>query len=218
MNEAPTTPDMIEEWLERLSAASDRIAQAWEDQARQLDERIKQLVARGEATTDRLAKAIDEGLQAQIAGLRREIEQLRRRIGNLRKKPAAKKPAAKKPAAKKPAAKKPAAKKPAAKKPAAKKPAARSRPRRSPSVMLPDRDVSKRVHSCQVMPSGGMMRRPVMTVGAILTYRSAAPSNAHDSKGNARANAVTCSPCGRRVVGSGQESFGRLKVPVHWRR
>ena len=67
--------DVVDHLVERLSTSSQRLAQATEDQARQLEQRTKDLVAdRAEAATERVVDTIDRELRTQIAELRRDIE------------------------------------------------------------------------------------------------------------------------------------------------
>jgi DNA topoisomerase I len=127
MSESNVTPEILEQLLDRLSKASERISSDIEEQAKQMDRRIKAFVDQGEKVTDRLVTSIDKELRVQIASLRGEIEQLARRVTSVTSSRAAPKPSPMKAVEKRPVAKKPAAKKRGVKKAATKKAAAAKR-------------------------------------------------------------------------------------------
>lgn len=54
MSNANATPEAIEQLLDRVSSASERLAKVAEEQSRQLDRHIKELVDRAEADGEAL--------------------------------------------------------------------------------------------------------------------------------------------------------------------
>jgi uncharacterized protein Yka (UPF0111/DUF47 family) len=106
-----TDVDGVENLLDRLSRASERLLKASEEQAGELDRQLKNFVDRGQAATERMLEALDKEVRAQVASLRREVKQLEQRITELRKTTAAKIAPARKTAAKNAPAKRASAKK-----------------------------------------------------------------------------------------------------------
>jgi chromosome segregation ATPase len=133
MGDSRSTPEALEQFLDRLITASQRIARDVEEQAKQLDHRIKALADQGERTTNQLVKAIDSEFRSQVTSLRREIEQLAGRVAEMS--PAA--PPIERTVAKRTAAKRPAQKPPRKAAPAKKPPVKKQATKQAASKRVP---------------------------------------------------------------------------------
>ena len=166
MSKPNPSSDGLDQLLERVSDASDRLAKATEDQFRQVEARIRELVDHAEQTSDRLVTE----LRDQIAVLRRDVERLARRGGETAKRVVKKTPVKKAPAKKAPAKKAPGQEKaPAKKAPAKKAPAKKAPAKKAPAKKAPAKKQRSRT-----LTVGG--RGPAVNRGGHLAVTSSAGS------------------------------------------
>ena len=208
MSNTNATPEVIEQLLDRLSTASERLAKAAEDQSRQIERRTKELLDQAEAATERLVKALDRELRAQIATVRRDLEQALTRSSGAKKTAAKKAPAKKTPAKKAPAKKAPAKKAPAKKR----HPPRRHPPRRHPPRRPQRRRPTRRLNDRGAHRQGSAMRTlravvvSTLLVGVALTVVPAGPASGAVGEGHPRLRIDVV------VSGGGGSPTGPLQV------